>query len=184
MLILWIFVALLVASLIVYLAALSTRRQLPEIELPPGETLARTPTERAAVLALVITSILSFLAMAIVLYHGAETWWENDTVRLTFTGILLIALLAYLGFTIRIKQLTDRDDGSFDERDQVIMGRSSAGVGGAMMVTVAIWMIALTESHRATHLVPTYYLYLMFWSCVMMNVIASLAGILLAYRRN
>jgi hypothetical protein len=32
-------------------------------------------------------------------------------------------------------------------------------------------------------MVPSYYLYLVFWSLVMTNVIASLAGILLAYRR-
>jgi hypothetical protein len=51
------------------------------------------------------------------------------------------------------------------------------------MVVVAAWMVALTEAYRETHLVPSYYLYLMFWSCVMTNVIASIAGILLAYRR-
>ena len=53
-----------------------------------------------------------------------------------------------------------------------------------MMVVLAAWMVGLIEAHIETRLVPTYFLYLIFWSCVMTNVIASLAGILLAYRRS
>jgi hypothetical protein len=183
MMLLWIIAALLISSLLVYLSARHTRRLLPEIELPPGETLPRTPVQRAAGWSLAAVSVLSALAAVVVIWSGPAAWWETDAIRLTFTGLLLVALLAYLGFTLSVRRMAERDDGTFDERDQLILGRSSAGVGGAMMVTVAIWMIALTESNNDTHLVPTYYLYLMFWSCVMMNVIASLAGVLLAYRK-
>ena len=52
-----------------------------------------------------------------------------------------------------------------------------------MMVIIAVWMVALVETHVETRLIPSYFLYLIFWSCVMTNVIASLAGILLSYRR-
>jgi hypothetical protein len=79
--------------------------------------------------------------------------------------------------------LRDRDDALVDERDLVILNRSGAGVGGAMMAVMAVWMIALVEAYNDTGMVPSYYLYLVFWSLVMTNVIASLAGILLAYRR-
>ena len=85
---------------------------------------------------------------------------------------------------ISIRALEEAGDGRFDERDGLIMARSCAGVGGAMMVVMAAWMIGLTEAHIETRLVPTYYLYLVFWSLVLTNVIASLAGILLAYRRS
>ncbi len=53
-----------------------------------------------------------------------------------------------------------------------------------MMVVMAAWMIGLIEAHIETRLIPSYFLYLVFWSLVMTNVIASLAGILLAYRRS
>jgi hypothetical protein len=53
----------------------------------------------------------------------------------------------------------------------------------AMMVVIAVWMMALIETHVETRLIPSYFLHLVFWSCVMTNVIASLAGILLACRR-
>ena len=82
-----------------------------------------------------------------------------------------------------MRSLESRGEGAFDERDSAIMSRSCAGVGGAMMVVIAVWMMALIEAHIETRLIPSYFLYLMFWSCVMTNVIASLAGIILAYRR-
>lgn len=82
-----------------------------------------------------------------------------------------------------MRALESRADGSLDERDSAIPSGSHAGVGGAMMAVLAIWMIALTESFQETHLVPSYFLYLIFWTCVMTNVVASIAGILLGYRR-
>jgi len=180
---LWMIAALLVAGLLVFLAALQTRRSLPPVEMPPGEALPLTALQAGSAGALVVVLLLSTAAAGLVAWFGPQAWWDSDPIRLTFTLLLLLALLVYLGFTWRMRQLALREDGSFDERDQTIMGRSCAGVGGAMMVVVAAWMIALTESHVESHLVPTYYLYLMFWSCVMTNVVAQLAGIVLVCRR-
>jgi hypothetical protein len=176
----WIIAALLVAGLLVYTASLQTRRLLPQIELPDGEKLPVTNLQRYARWVLLVVVILTTLAAGMVVYHGPEVWWDSDAVRL----ILIVALIAYLVFTLGIRALESRSDGSFDERDSAILSGSHAGVGGAMMSVMAIWMIALTESFQETHLVPSYYLYLIFWTCVMTNVIASIAGILLGYRRS
>jgi type VI protein secretion system component VasK len=181
--ILWIVLALLASGLLVYLASLRTRRLLPAMELPHGEKLPSTALQKHASWALIVVCVLTAVAAGLVIHFGAQTWWDSDPVRLTVTGVLITALVAYLMFTLTIRALESRDDGAFDERDGAILARSHAGVGGAMMVVVAAWMVALTEAYRETHLVPSYYLYLMFWSCVMTNVIASIAGILLAYRR-
>jgi len=180
----WIIAALLIAGLFVYLAAVRTRRLLPPIELAPGEKLPATPLQRYARWTLLIAVLLTGTAAGLVAWHGPQVWWDSDPVRLTFTFILIAALLAYLVFTIGIRALETRDDGSFDERDSTILGRSCAGVGGAMMTILVVWMITLTETYHETRLVPTYFLYLIFWSAVMTNVIASVAGILLAYRRS
>ena len=182
--IVWIIPALLIAGLIVYFASLKTRRLLPPVEMPTGESLPSTPVQNYAQRALLVIGFLTAFALSIVLYHGAQAWWDNDTIRLTFTFLLIGALLVFLMFNLGLQRLQSKDDGSFDERDAVILGRSCSGVGGAMMAVVAVWMIALTEAFHQTHLVPSYYLNLMFWSCVMTNVIASTAGILLAYRQN
>jgi Ca2+/Na+ antiporter len=182
--IIWVITALLIAAVVVFIASRQTRRLLPAIELPDGESLPATRAQTYARRTLLAISLLTVLAFGIVIHHGAQVWWDNDTVRLTFTFLLLAALLVYLWFSLALKSLENRDDGSFDERDSIIIGRSCSGVCAAMMVVIAAWMIALTETFQATHLVPTYYLYLLFWSCVMTNVIASTAGILLAYRKS
>jgi hypothetical protein len=44
-------------------------------------------------------------------------------------------------------------------------------------------MIYLAETFHETHLVPSAYLYAMFWTLLMVSVIASLVGILIGYRR-
>jgi hypothetical protein len=78
-----------------------------------------------------------------------------------------------------------QESGKLDERDRAILARAPAGVGGAMMVVMAVWMIALTEGFRpAGGQMPTYFLYLIFWSCVMVNAMAHIGGVLIAYRRS
>ena len=181
--IVWIVLALVIIAVLVFMAAHHTRSMLPDIELPSGEQMPRTAVQVLAGRTLAVMAFLVTVAAALVIQFGPLTWWESDPVRLTVTFLLLAALMTFLFFNLRVKSLASRGDGSFDERDGIIIGRSCAGVGGAMMVVTAAWMIGLTEAHNDTHLVPTYYLYLIFWSVVMANVLASVAGILLAYRR-
>jgi hypothetical protein len=181
--ILWIVAALLIAGIIIFVSSLATRRSLPPIELADGEVLPRTALQIRAAWAFAAVAALTAAAAGCVVFFGPRVWWDNDAVRLAVTFMLLGGLGVYLAFTVSIRSLAARGEGAFDERDSAIMSRSCAGVGGAMMVVIAVWMIALIEAHIETRLIPSYFLYLMFWSCVMTNVLASLAGILLAYRR-
>jgi len=181
--VIWIILGLLISGIIVFITANRTRKKLPAIEMPAGEKLPVTLMQKYSRWSLSAIILLCAGAAALVIHHGPQVWWDDDQVRLTVTFVLLTALIIFALFNALLGVLERRDDGSFDERDSMILARSSAGVGGAIMVVVTIWMIALTESFRETHLVPTYYLYLIFWSVVMTNVIAQIAGILLSYRR-
>jgi hypothetical protein len=182
-LILWVILALIIAGAIIFISSLRTRRDLPTLELPDGESLPRTLVQRRAGWTLLVAVLLVMAAAASLTLFGPQAWWENDPVRHLVTALLLGVLVAYMFFVRSVRALKVRDDGSFDERDAMILGRSCAGVGGAMMVVMAAWMIGLTETYIETRLVPSYFLYLIFWSFVVTNVIASLAGIVLAYRR-
>ncbi len=182
--IVWTVTALAIASILVYVLAVRSQRRQPKIELPDGEKMPRTPLQRYAGWTLLEVGFLTALAAGIVVVHGPEVWWEHDRVRLTVTLVLLAALAAYLVFYLGIRKLRSRGEALFDERDAVILNRSGAGAGGAMMTVMAAWMIGLVEAYNDTGLVPSYFLYLVFWSLVMTNVIASLADILLAYRRS
>lgn len=183
-LILWSVIALAALSLIAFLAYANTRRRLPRVQLPPGEKMPRTHLQRYAGWTLLEIVFLTALAGGIIVVQGPEAWWEHDRVRLTVTLILLAALGTYLVFSLGVLKLKRRDDGRFDERDGMIFDRAASGVGGAMLLVMSAWMIGLTEFYNDTHLVPSYFLYLIFWSLVMTNVIASIARILLAYRRS
>lgn len=180
---LWIIAALLLGGAIVFVSSLRTRRSLPAIELPDGETLPRTELQKRAGRALLAVMLLTAAAAALLVWFGPQTWWEVDAVRHGVTALLLCGLIVFLVFTLGVRQLETSGDGRLDERDIAIMGRSCAGVGGAMMVVIAAWMIGLVEAYVETRLIPSYFLHLIFWSLVMTNVIASLAGILFAYRR-
>lgn len=182
--IVWIVFALAIISLMAYVAYARSRSRLPKIELPGGEKLPRTHMQRYAGWTLLEIGFLTVLAAGIVMVHGPEVWWEHDRVRLTVTLILLAALVTYLVFLMGVKKLKDREDGRFDERDGMILERAASGVGAAMLLVMSAWMIGLTEAYHETHLVPTYFLYLIFWSLVMTNVLASIARILIAYRRS
>ena len=174
-------IAFLVAAILVYVASRKTRDMLPALELPDGEKLPRAPMQKLAMGIFLGVSLLTAAATILVAYHGPQVWWDSDPVRLTVTFLLIAGLVVYLGFSITVRAWEQRDDGKLDERDLAILGRASAGVGGAMMVVMAVWMVSLTEAYHDTHLVPSYYLYLIFWSVVMTNVLASLAGILISY---
>ena len=182
--IMWIILALIIAGALIFVSSLKTRRSLPALELPEGETLPLTVMQKRASWALFVVVLLVGTAAGCVAWFGPQVWWDNDAVRHPVTALLLGALIVYMFFVRGARALELRDDGSFDERDAAILNRSCAGVGGAMMVVLAAWMVGLIEAHIEIRLVPAYFLYLIFWSCVMTNVIASLGAILLAYRRS
>ena len=58
----------------------------------------------------------------------------------------------------------------------LLLAAAPAGQAPAMIVTLAAWMIALTEAYRSTHLIPSVFLYLIFWSLMMVSVLGLLAG--------
>lgn len=180
---LWTALALLVAGAFVFAAAVRTRRLLPPIELAPGEKFPSTPVQRLAGWTLGLAALLTGAAVVIVATAGPQTWWDSDPVRLTVTALLLAGLIAYAAFLARVRAWERDGSGKVDERDTAILARASAGTAGAILTVLAVWMVALTEAYIQTRLVPSYFLYLVFWSCVMASALASLAGVLVAYRR-
>lgn len=181
---LWIILALGAAAVASHIVIRRAQHVLPPVVLPAGETMPTTALQRLAWQCLAPTLVLTLAAAAVVAYHGASVAWDVDRVRLTATGLLLAALGAYTYFITRVRMWLIRDDGTLDERDRAILAAAPAGQAPAMMVTLAIWMIALVERFQATHLVPSAFLYLIFWSLLMVSVLVSLAGVVIGYRRS
>lgn len=169
---------------LMYFSVRSAQRRLPPIVLPAGEKMPATVLQRLAAVTLAITLLFTIAAVAVVAYNGADVFWDNDTVRLTTTGLLLAALVAFAIYNGRVWRWTARDGGPLDERDRVILAAAPAGQAPAMIVTLAAWMIGLTETYRSTQLIPSVFLYLIFWSLLMVSVLGLLAGVVMGYRRS
>jgi hypothetical protein len=180
----WIVLALGAAFIASFIVVRRAQATLPPIAMPAGESMPMTALQRLAWQVLVPTFTLVAAAAAIVAYYGANVWWDDDRVRLTVTFVLLAALGAFTYYLARVRLWLTRDDGTLDERDRAILSSAPAGQAPAMMVTMAAWMISLTEMYHATHLVPSSYLYLIFWSLLMVSILASLAGVVIGYRRS
>jgi len=183
-LILWSILALGVAFGALYLGVRRAQRRLPPIALPPGEKLPTTALQRLAQWSLLAGVLLTLAAAAIVAYFGAAAWWDRDAVRLPVTGLLLAVLAVFTFYLTRVRLWTARDDGTLDERDLAILACAPAGQAPAMIVTLAAWMIGLVETYQATHAVPSAFLYLIFWSCLMVSILGLLGGVVIGYRRS
>lgn len=105
-------------------------------------------------------------------------------MRLSATGLLLAALAVFTYYIGRVRMWIIRDDGTLDERDRAILSSAPVGQAPAMMVTLAAWMIGLSERYHVSHLVPSAFLYLIFWSLLMVSILATLAGVVIGYRRS
>lgn len=179
--IMWAVLALLGGLGVVWIG---TRRALPAREpLPEGVELPPTLVQRLSWWSLGVGLVLSAGAAAVVVANGPDRTYGDDGVRLLFTGLVLAAVVVVGGATMWGKQRALKA-GGFDERDEAILARAPAAQGGAMLVTLAIWVIGLTERFHAAGAVPVFYLYLLFWSCLLVNLMALPVGVLAGYRRS
>jgi hypothetical protein len=182
--ILWIVIAVALVVLIVAAAAYQSRAIAPPLVLPPGETLPPTRLERLARWSLAIGLFLVAAAGVVIAAVGPIRYFDDDTARLAVTGLLVASLFVLAAPSARAGVGTIRGDENLDERDRAILARAPAGQAGAMLVVLAVWVIALQETYRDAAGIPDVYLYLIFWSCLLVSLVASNAGILLGYRRS
>lgn len=182
--VLWLVLALVATFGVVAVSARRARRTLPALELPPGESLPSTPLQRLALQSLIAASGLAAAGAGLVAYFGPQRFSDDDVIRLTVTGLALAALAVAALVPIRAGRWAAAGTGRIDERDRAILAGASTGQSGAILITLAAWMIGLAEAFWSAGAVPTIYLFLVFWSCVLINLFALLGGIVLAYRRS
>ncbi|MGD2070988.1 MAG: hypothetical protein PVI57_20130 [Gemmatimonadota bacterium] len=151
--------------------------------LPPGTELPATPLQRIARWSIGVGLVLGVAAAALVVANGPDATFEDDSLRIAFTLILLVLLGVVGGGTAWLKARVTRDDGLLDERDQAIMGRAPAMQAAGMLVTLAIWTVGLVEHFHADGAVPLHYLYLVFWSCLVVFLLGLPVGVLAGYRK-
>jgi len=178
---LWGVLAVLAGGLAIWIVALKARPTRPP--LPPDTEFPATPLQRVARWSVGSGLLLGLVAAALVVVNGPQKWYDDDTIRITFTLLLLAVLGIFGAASAWIRSQAGRDDGALDERDKAILDRAPAVQAVAMLVTLAIWIIGLAEHFHDAGTVPLFYLYLIFWSCLLVNVLGLPVGVLVGYRR-
>lgn len=179
--VLWGILSLIGGFLALWIAA---RRAMPEgPPLPAGTELPATPLQRTARWTLGVGAVLGVAAASLVVVKGAEATFADDTLRLTFTILLLTILVAVGVPTLWIRSQATRRDGALDERDRAILGKAPAMQAVGMIVTLAIWTVGLSERFHDAGAVPVVYVYVVFWSCVVVDLLGLPVGVLAGYRR-
>lgn len=182
--ILWTVAALIAGLLTIVIATRLSLKRRPPLEMPAGESLPSTPLQRWARACLALGLLLSAAAAAMVFGFGPDRWYHDDPVRLTVTALMLAAIVVLGFFSMRVGRWSARGDAALDERDRAIFDRAPSAQRVGLLVMLAVWTIGLTEAFSGTKLVPVVYIYLVFWSCLLVDLLALPIGVLFGYRRN
>jgi len=179
MTIVYLFLGLLGAIVLVAVAIRRFAPLLRDLE-PHEEPLPMTPLQKRAWLGLVAAAVLGAAVVTIVWVRGATGFFEDPTTRLLVDGILLGGLVLYV-VILRWARLSGGDM-LVDERDLIILGHASRVQVAAILASLLVWAIALTEVYWDAKQIPLAFAYLIFLSSLFVNFLAMPIGVLLGYR--
>jgi len=136
------------------------------------------PLQKRALYSLVIGLVLTIILVAVLVTQGDITAFDrNLNLRLimyaVFIGVPLINLI--------LMDISLRKPTQLDERDRLIMERSSKTQWLAVIFSLVAWTITLTEIYRNQGQVPIAFLNLIFVSTLIISTLAQSIGILLGY---
>jgi hypothetical protein len=136
------------------------------------------PLQKRALYSFIIGLVLTIALVAVLVARGGVTALESDlSLRLIMYAVLIGVPLVYL----ILVYLTIRKPTQFDERDRLIIEKSSRAQWLAVIFTLVAWTIALTEVYRDQGQVPIAFLNLIFMSTLIIGTLAQSLGILVGY---
>ena len=110
---------------------------------------------------------------------GAQAFDQDANFRLLVDGLWIGGLVVYLALFAGIT----RQQSKFDERDKLILDRSSRVQWLATLFSLVAWIIGLSEFYRSEGQIPIIFLYVIFIFILAMGSVAQSAGILIGYWR-
>jgi uncharacterized membrane protein len=138
------------------------------------------PLQKRALCSFVIGLVLTIVLIVVLVAQGDITAFDRDpNLRLIMYAVLIGVPLIYL----ILVNLTLRKPTQVDERDRLIIERSSKAQWLAVIFSLVAWTITLTEIYRDQGQVPIAFLNLIFMSTLIISALAQSLGILLGYWR-
>ena len=110
---------------------------------------------------------------------GINSFNADPSFRLIVNGLWIGGLVVYLVLFRTIM----RKPGQFDERDKLVMDRAPRVQWIAVIISLVVWMITLSEIYHEIGQIPVVFLYIIFMSSLIVSSIAGSAGILIGYWR-
>jgi hypothetical protein len=139
------------------------------------------PLQKRALYSLLIGLVLTVALIAVFVIKGDVTAFDTDEgLRYIVYGVLIGVPLVYL----ILVNLTLRKPTQIDERDRLIMEKAPKVQLVAIFLTLAAWIIVLTEVYRDSGQIPLIFVTLIFISTLIISTLAQSLGILIGYWRN
>lgn len=135
---------------------------------------------KAAWWSLVVGVVTLGLCTFLVSRSGAAVYWDDDDLRLTVTLIFIVGLMLQMSILMGPVAVGAQRRG-LDERDKAVLARSTMVQSAFVLLTLAAWMIVLSERFREQGAVPVVYLNLIFGTVVLVLGIGQAAGVLIGY---
>ena len=117
------------------------------------------------------------IIVVFIIKGGVSTFSEDQGFRLIIDGLWIGGLIFYA-----ILMLTLRKQSHVDERDRLILGRAPVVQLWAVIISIVIWTIVLTESFWDQG-IPPIFMYIVFMSTLIVSAVAQSIGILIGYWR-
>jgi hypothetical protein len=141
------------------------------------------PLQKRAWLGLGVGVVISAAILAVMVTEGPTSFFEDDAMRWLVTGLGVALLVGWAVILSPVVRASVKGKTACDERDEAIIRRATYAQLWGIIGTMVAWAIALTEVYWDEGQIPIVFPYLIFWSLLMVNVLAQAMGILLGYRR-
>lgn len=116
---------------------------------------------------------------------GIEEFTKNQSFRMLMDALFIGWLIVYMIMLVSILALRKPRKGkvSVDERDMAILNRAPLIQLWAVIISLVVWAISLTEIYWNQGAVPIMYMYIIFFSSLVVSTVAQSLGILISYWR-
>jgi hypothetical protein len=138
------------------------------------------PLQKRALYGLIFGILWAVAIIVIFILMGGVTAYDEDiTFRSIVIGVWIGGLIAYLILFETVRKKPEK----VDERDRLVITQAGTTQWWAVIFTLVIWVISLSEIYHEQGQVPVIFLYLIFISILIVSMIAQSLGILIGYWR-
>ena len=138
------------------------------------------PLQKRSLFALLLETLWALAIILVFISQGGATKYDtNASFRLIMDGMWVGGLILYWWLFSSF----DRRPSQFDERDKKVIDRASKVQWWAVILSLVVWVISLSEHYHAQGQIPVIFLSLIFFSTLIASTLAQSVGILFGYWR-